>query len=67
MVSIKIDHHKVVREAISGRRKVDSEVLASMSILEERLEKLRKLGPHFAEIGFSAAAADISVSSAAMA
>jgi len=67
MVSIKIDHHKIVREAISGRRKVDSEVLASMSILEEKLEKLRKLGPQFAEIGFSAAAANIVASAAAMA
>ena len=43
----------LLKESISGARGVDEETLASLAILTERLERVKKLGKGFSGIGFS--------------
>jgi hypothetical protein len=50
------NHHQVVKDALIGRRPVDEQVLTCHAILEDRLERLKKLGPQFAGVDFSPAA-----------
>ena len=46
-------HCQLVAESLSGERDVDERTFASLSILAERLERLRELGPAFGKVGFS--------------
>jgi hypothetical protein len=48
-------HYRIVAESIGGAREVDDKTLASLSILEERMEKLRKFDEMFSGIEFSSA------------
>jgi hypothetical protein len=48
-------HYRIVAESIGGAREVDDKTLTSLSILEERMEKLRKFDEMFSGIEFSSA------------
>ena len=56
MYAQKIDHCQVVMETLSSARKADELSFASLAVLEDRLERLKKLGSRFAGITFSPAA-----------
>lgn len=43
----------VVREGLSGRRDVDQQVMESVSVLTQRLERLKAAGGLFGKISFS--------------
>lgn len=49
------NHCQVVKESITGRRLVDEQTFASLTILNERLEQLKKLGGMFSDVDFSPA------------
>jgi hypothetical protein len=46
------DDHSVVRQALCGKA-ADEKVLASLSALEEKLERLKQISPAFANVSFS--------------
>ena len=50
---------RIVTESLNGNRKVDEQTLASLSILDERLQRLRNFGGAFAGIEFSPDAAKL--------
>jgi len=47
------DHFQIVDMSINGSRAVDEQTFASLTILTERLERLRKLDNVFSDIDFS--------------
>ena len=47
------NHCQVVDSCINGAKPVDEQSLASMAILSERLEKLKKLDSRFSIVEFS--------------
>ena len=50
-----VDHFQVVAENLDGRRTVDEQTLASLAILSERLERLKKFDGIFDGVRFSPA------------
>jgi hypothetical protein len=56
MFNTETNHHQVVQDAIMGRRAADEQVLTCLAVLEDKLERLKKLGPQFAAVGLSPAA-----------
>jgi hypothetical protein len=55
MVDVFADHCEIVKETLSGKKTVDEQTLASVSVLNERLQRVKKLGPRFSIIEFSPA------------
>ena len=53
MMDLFADHCEVVNETLSGKRVVDEQTLASVAILNDRLERVKKLGSRFSRIEFS--------------
>jgi hypothetical protein len=53
MIGMDSNHCRVVSESITGERKVDDCTLASIDVLSERLEHLKKFDSAFAGISFS--------------
>ncbi len=53
MIGTDSNHCQIVRESIAGERAVDEQTFASLAILTERLERLKKLDKSFSEIAFS--------------
>jgi len=51
------NHCRIVAESLAGKRDVDEQTFASLAILDERLERLRKLGGACSGIEFSPDAA----------
>jgi hypothetical protein len=49
------NHCEVVRESIIGERAIDEQTFAALAILNERLERLRKLNKVFSAVAFSSA------------
>jgi len=47
------DHCRIVSRSLTGEREVDEETFASLTILTERLERLKKLDDVFSDIDFS--------------
>ncbi|MHC4456413.1 MAG: hypothetical protein ACYS0I_04835 [Planctomycetota bacterium] len=47
------NHCQIVADSITGKRAVDEKTFASVSILEERLERLKKLDKAFGNVSFS--------------
>ncbi len=47
------DHFDIVNKALNGAREVDERTQASLAILAERLERLKRFGGMFKGIGFS--------------
>jgi hypothetical protein len=50
-----IDHHKIVRDTLAGHRAADEQTLASIAVLEERLDRLKMLGARFEGVGLAPA------------
>ncbi|GAI13364.1 unnamed protein product, partial [marine sediment metagenome] len=46
---------QVVRDSIVGERAIDEQTSASLAVLSERLEQLRKLDKVFSDVSFSSA------------
>jgi hypothetical protein len=55
MIDMETDHCRIVEQSLSGQRGVDEQTFASLAILGERLERLKKLSGVFEEIRFSPA------------
>ncbi|HUT31094.1 MAG TPA: hypothetical protein VMX13_14970 [Sedimentisphaerales bacterium] len=55
MIEMDLDHCRIVEQSLCGQRSVDEQTFASLAVLGERLERLRKASGVFAEIGFSPA------------
>ena len=53
MMGTDLNHCRIVAEGLAGKRKVDKQTFASLTILDERLERLRNLGGAFSGIEFS--------------
>jgi len=54
-MQLNTDHHKIVKDSLSGRRETDEQSFASLAVLEDRLEHIKRLGGGFDEIAFSSA------------
>jgi len=55
MIGTDSNHFRIVAECLAGKRDVDEQTLASLSVLDERLEGLKKLGGAFSGVVFSRA------------
>jgi hypothetical protein len=53
MVEVGSSHCQVVSRSLSGKRAVDEQTLASLAVLTERLERLKKISPAFSDVSFS--------------
>ncbi len=49
------NHCQIVRDSIIGKRAVDEQTFASLTILTERLERLKKVDEIFGNVVFSSA------------
>ena len=49
------NHCQIVRDSIVGKRVVDEQTFASLTILTERLERLKKVDEIFGNVAFSPA------------
>jgi hypothetical protein len=49
------NHCQIVKDSISGERTIDEQTFASIAILGERLEQLKKLDKVFSGVEFSPA------------
>jgi hypothetical protein len=55
MINFETNHHKIVRDALDNKRAVDEQALSSLAVLEERLDRLKKLDKIFDDVQFSSA------------
>ncbi|MHC4575547.1 MAG: hypothetical protein ACYS76_15730 [Planctomycetota bacterium] len=55
MIDMDANHCRIVGESLKGERAVDEQTFASVAILSERLERLRKMDQVFEEVRFSPA------------
>lgn len=55
MLEDNVDHYRIVKDALEGKRGIDEQILGSLSVFEERLERLKKLDRLFNDVDFSAA------------
>ena len=55
MIEADSNHCQIVTESLSGERAVDEQTFASLTILTDRLERLKKLGKIFDNVAFSPA------------
>ena len=55
MIGTDSNHCRIVAESLAGERPVDERTLASLAILEDRLERLKKLDEAFSDVAFSRA------------
>ncbi|MHC4076335.1 MAG: hypothetical protein ACYSRR_03655 [Planctomycetota bacterium] len=53
MTGAQSNHCRIVQETISGEREISEKTLASLAVLNERLERVKKLGAGFGNIRFS--------------
>ena len=55
MIGTDSNHCRIVTESLAGERGVDEQTLASLAILDDRLERLKKLDDAFSGVAFSRA------------
>lgn len=55
MIETELSHLRVVQENLDGVRAVDESTYASLAILGDRLERLKKMDGVFEGVGFSPA------------
>jgi hypothetical protein len=55
MLEDNVDHYRIVKDALEGKREIDEQTLSSLGVFEERLERLKKLDRLFSDVDFSAA------------
>jgi hypothetical protein len=53
MTRMDSNHWQIVERTLAGQRPVDEETFASLAILTERLQRVKRLGKPFSNIGFS--------------
>ena len=53
MIGMDSNHCRVVAESLAGERDVDEQTFASLAILGEKLERLKKVDEAFSNIVFS--------------
>ena len=53
MIGTDSNHCRIVAESLAGERQVDEQTFASLAILAEKLERVKKLDEAFAGIEFS--------------
>ena len=56
MVEVDANHCQIVRDSLAGKRAVDEQTFASMTILNERLQRLKNLDKSFNNVTLSPAA-----------
>ena len=59
MIGTDSKHCEVVGRSLSGERAVDEETFASLTILTERLERLKGFGKSFSGVEFSPAVKEL--------
>ena len=60
MIGMDSNHCQIIKQSIAGARDVDEQTLASLAILSERLERVRKLDKVFGNVKFSPAVRKLS-------
>ena len=55
MIGMDLNHCRIVGKGLNGEKAVDEQTFASLEILTERLERLKRLGKAFSRIEFSSA------------
>jgi len=55
MLDLYPNHCEVVKDSLNGTRSTDEQTFASLEVLNDRLERARKLGGKFANVSFSPA------------
>ncbi len=55
MLELYPDHCEVVKDSLNGTRAIDEQTFASLEVLNDRLERVKKLGGKFANVAFSPA------------
>ncbi len=55
MIEADSNHYQIVRDSLAGERAVDEHTFASLTILTERLERLKKLDKTFSNVTLSPA------------
>ncbi len=53
MIETDLDHCQAVQASLAGNKAVDQQVLASLSVLNDRLELLKTMNPVFSMVRFS--------------
>jgi hypothetical protein len=53
MIGTDSNHCRIVTESLAGKREVNEQTFASLTILDERLERLKKLNGIFSGVTFS--------------
>ena len=53
MIGMDSNYHQILGKTLAGEREVDEQAFASLAILTERLERLKKLGSDFSRVAFS--------------
>jgi hypothetical protein len=53
MIGTDSNHCRIVAESLAGTREVNEQTFASLTILDERLERLKKLNGIFSGVEFS--------------
>jgi len=53
MTEVGSNHCQIVSENLAGKRAVDEQTFASLAVLTDRLERIRKLGQAFSKVEFS--------------
>ena len=53
MFEANVNHYEAVKSALAGNGPIDEQVMASIAVLQERLERVKKYDKSFSRIGFS--------------
>jgi len=53
MIGTDSNHCRIVAESLTGKREVNEQTFDSLTILDERLERLKKLNGAFSSVAFS--------------
>jgi hypothetical protein len=61
------DHCEVVQESLQGKRETDDRTFASLEILKDRLDRVKRISPKFAIVEFSPAVSQMRTSSSKLA
>jgi len=59
MIEAGVNHCRIVRDSLCGEREVDEQSFASLTVLGERLERLKKSDEIFESVEFSPAAKEL--------
>ncbi len=67
MIGTDSNHCRIVAESLAEEKRVDEQALASLAILEERLERLKRLDEAFSGVAFSRAVEQLRTESSTIA